>query len=935
MDPLEMLSAPFKLTYRYSPLVRELPDGLKRELRFIFNERVTVDLAERAVAARDRGALPAALVDQVMKRKPYAVVQAGNRGDLVEALRLAERHGLPVTPRGNGTSTNGASIPSEGGIAVSMTGFDRVLSVDAYAGTATAEAGVTFDKLREALAAHKLQPLVEPELSWASTVGGSVALGRYGIGSAMHGPISAQCSSVEVIRPDRSVAQVEGDDLDLVRGMQGCTGFLTRVTLQVGPQQAYAPLLIAFDDQAKAAGAFGALLSLDPYHVSVLTADFVSLRQEASEVKGLQEKPHVLVAFPADQLAAAKPRVEALLAERGGKLLPDAQAAKEWGQRGAWVSLHRLGPTVLTAECLVPVARLAEALHALSAAARTRVCVDAFAAGQGLAMVRVHILEDERRMEFPTSLGNLYAVIDAAKELGGTCAYPSLLLATETKRTLGEHRSARLAAYKQKHDLWEVMNPGKLTPARLRGMPMAHIAMFMRTQKPLLKAVRGLAPYKGAEGERSGDVGVALAIGRAHGGAVAEFGNELYTCSFCGLCNTAVPAAGPWETQKSRGQVMAARALLEGEARWTQRLHENVFAVPLTRAGDAVCPSKIPIQAARIALRTEAANALGPLPQHEGMAALVAKEGNPMGKPKAQRGAWLPADFTPASGAKVLYYAGSRAAYERPQVALAGLELMRKVGAVNTLGAAEPDSGHELLWTGQREAAAKQAKAAMTAILKTGCEVLVTPDAQDAATMREFWPAVAAEEGIAWNVQVQHAPAYLLPLAGKGLALTSQVAEKVHFTEPCCAADASSAKLLAKVPGLQLVQLPILACGAPGGMREAMPGVAEAASTRALDQALAAGVTTLVTSNPLCEAQLGEVAARASKAVQVVDVLQLVARAAGIALPGEAPPGPAAPAAAPKPAPPKLTPEELEARKKAALEKAAAMKAQKEAAAAP
>jgi glycolate oxidase iron-sulfur subunit len=321
---------------------------------------------------------------------------------------------------------------------------------------------------------------------------------------------------------------------------------------------------------------------------------------------------------------------------------------------------------------------------------------------------------------------------------------------------------------------------------------------------------------------------------------------------------------------------------------------------------------------------------LGPLAAHEAIIAKVTKDGNPLGKPKGERGAWLPQGFVPTPDAKVLYYAGCRAAYDRPAVALAGLELLRKVGPVNTLGATEPCCGHTLWFTGQREAAAKQAEAAMKALLKSGCEVVVTPDAACALTMKEFWPQVAKGRDIAWTAQVKHAPEHLLPLVGKGLVLGSQVAESVHFTEPCCAADASSPKLLQKVPGLQVASLPILPCGAPGAMREAYPEVADACALEAAEAAKAAGAKTLVTSNPLCEVELARAGGREGLVVE--DVLVLVARAAGITLPGQPAPGapaPAPPLEAAAAAKPKLTPEELEARKKAALEKAAAAKAAK------
>jgi FAD/FMN-containing dehydrogenase/Fe-S oxidoreductase len=936
MNPLEMLTSPFKLTYRYSPLVRDLPEGLRRELRFIFDDHVTFDPVERSVMARERGALPADIVGAVAKPRPYLVVVPRERGDLLEALRLAERHGLPVTPRGNGTSTNGAAVPAEGGIVVDMRPFNELGPVNAEEGTVECGPGVTFDQLKAHLAPHGLAPRVEPELPWASTVGGSVALGRFGVGSARWGSIGAQVVEATVLGPDRRTDVVKGDDLDLVRGLQGSTGFLLWLKLKVGHAAEPEPHLLQFDTREEAAAGFRAMMTAKPWHCALLTPDFISLRQEASGVKGLQEKFHVLAVVPkggdhADLVEAAK-------AKAGGKALDAKAAAKEWEQRSAAISLHRLGPTVVTAECLVPLDRLEEALRDLPDAARSRQCTDVLGAGPHHVLVRVHLLEDERRMEFPLSLGNLFAVVDAARALGGSAAYPSMLLAGESRAALGEGVMRRLTTFKQRRDPWEVMNPGKVWPARMRGMPMAKLSTFISTQKPILKALRGAVPYKGLEQERAGDLAVAATVGRGHAGDLALLAESLATCSNCGKCNTVAPDVGLWESLRPRGQVQAARALMDGSGRYTARLSENVARIPLHRAGDAVCPSRIPIRDGIIALRTEVHATLGAPAVLERMATNVAKEQNPWGKPKAQRAAWVPEGVQASPGAKVLYYAGSAASYERPQVARAGLAILAKLGPVNFLGAAEPDAGEALYLAGLKEQAAKQAEACMKALLKAGCEVVVTPDANVAWVAQTFWPQVAKDKDIAWTIQVQHAPAYLLPLAGKALALPSQVAEKVHLTEACCGEDAASAKLLAKVPGLQVQALGVLACGAPGGTREAHPDSAEKASLRALAIAQGQGATTLASSDPLCEAQLAAISEKAKKGIAVVDVLQLVARAMGLELPGEPAPGAPAPAPAAAAAPagagaaakPKLSPEELEARKKAALEKAAAMKAQKE-----
>src|SRR6266545_7298278 len=52
-----------------------------------------------------------------------------DRDQVVACLRVAERHGLPVVPRGSGTGLAGGSTPMAGALVVVTTQMDRVLEV--------------------------------------------------------------------------------------------------------------------------------------------------------------------------------------------------------------------------------------------------------------------------------------------------------------------------------------------------------------------------------------------------------------------------------------------------------------------------------------------------------------------------------------------------------------------------------------------------------------------------------------------------------------------------------------------------------------------------------------------------------------------------------------------------------------------------------------
>src|SRR5260370_7764847 len=61
---------------------------------------------------------------------PEAVVLPQSTEEVAAAVRIARRHGLPITARGSGTGLSGGAIPCEGGVAVATTRLTRTLDLD-------------------------------------------------------------------------------------------------------------------------------------------------------------------------------------------------------------------------------------------------------------------------------------------------------------------------------------------------------------------------------------------------------------------------------------------------------------------------------------------------------------------------------------------------------------------------------------------------------------------------------------------------------------------------------------------------------------------------------------------------------------------------------------------------------------------------------------
>ena len=164
------------------------------------------------------------------------MVRVTSPEEVSTAIRFATAHNLPLTARGGGHSTSGASS-STGGMVIDLTRM-RNVSVDTAARTVTYGGGCVFGDVDSALAAHGLATV--GGLYNKTGVGGLVLGGGHGFLTARHGLAIDNLLSVEMVLADGSVVEVsEGQKPDLfwaVRGAGAQFGIVTRFTSRAHPQ---------------------------------------------------------------------------------------------------------------------------------------------------------------------------------------------------------------------------------------------------------------------------------------------------------------------------------------------------------------------------------------------------------------------------------------------------------------------------------------------------------------------------------------------------------------------------------------------------------------------------------------------------------------------------------------------------------------------------
>src|SRR5688572_26831267 len=150
---------------------------LQRELEHAIDGEVRFDAVTRGLYSTDAS---------VYQIQPLGVVIPRSHEAVIRAVTIAATHGVPITPRGGGTSQAGQSIGA--GLVLDTSKYlNRVIEINPDQKWARVEPGVVLDDLNAMLRPHQLR--FAPDVSSASraTVGGMMANNSSGARSVLYG----------------------------------------------------------------------------------------------------------------------------------------------------------------------------------------------------------------------------------------------------------------------------------------------------------------------------------------------------------------------------------------------------------------------------------------------------------------------------------------------------------------------------------------------------------------------------------------------------------------------------------------------------------------------------------------------------------------------------------------------------------------------------
>jgi len=428
-----------------------------------------------------------------------AILAPASTDEVVQIVRLAAEHRVPLVPQGGNTGmAAGATPPADGSaILLSTRRLNRIRSISAENRLAIAEGGVVLATLHEAADEAGMRFPLTLGARGSCTVGGLTSTNAGGTQVLKFGTMRSLVAGVEAVLPDGSIhsglsglkKDNRGYSLDqLLIGAEGTLGVITAVALRLVP--AIASRTVAWAGVESPAAALDLLRFLEARTAAIEGFELVPQDSLELVLKHIpdtraplseEHRWHVLVeattADPATDIAAELERLLGLALQDGiiGDAVlaaNEAQAEAFWKLRDSISEAERAEGQTLAHDISVAVADMPQFLTD-AAAEVERAFPGVVASGFGhLGDGNIHFhvrAASHATPEWYESEGKKITrfVDDLVTAAGGSISAEhgiGQLKRDELARLAPASRIHALRAIKQALDPLGIMNPGKLVP---------------------------------------------------------------------------------------------------------------------------------------------------------------------------------------------------------------------------------------------------------------------------------------------------------------------------------------------------------------------------------------------------------------------------------------------------------------------------------------
>lgn len=312
---------------------------------------------------------------------PDIVVWPLNTDEVSQILKICNQANLPVIAFGAGTSLEGHTSATKGGVCLDMTRMNKILRQDPGDMIVDVQAGVTREELN-----HELRTLgvffpVDPGAN--ATLGGMAATRASGTTTVRYGSMRQNVLGMTVVLADgriirtgsRAAKSSSGYDLTaLFLGSEGTLGVITELTLRLhGQPEEVRAGICAFPDMASAVGAVQQVIQMGIPMARIEFVDDATARAfNGYAGTEMEECPHLLVEFHGSPTAVDEASLIFDEISKDFGATGYEHASKTEDRNALWKIRHhafyavqslRPGARALVTDICVPISQLAQAVE--------------------------------------------------------------------------------------------------------------------------------------------------------------------------------------------------------------------------------------------------------------------------------------------------------------------------------------------------------------------------------------------------------------------------------------------------------------------------------------------------------------------------------------------------------------------------------------------
>ncbi|MBI1729898.1 FAD-binding oxidoreductase [Candidatus Acetothermia bacterium] len=269
------------------------------QLKGLFSEeQISQNASDLAAHARDESAHE--------ESPPDVIVYVQSADDVSKLLKFCNKHGIPVTPWGAGTSLEANPVAIHGGVSLDLSKMNQIIDLRPEDLQVTVQPGIVLQELNKRLSKHGL--FFPPDPGAPCTIGGMVGNNAAGIQAVKYGPTKNYVIKLEVVLANGDIITCGSNAmrtssaynlLHLFVGSEGTLGVFTEITLKLaGIPPEVSAATASFPDLSKATSTVVELVQsgLSPAALEIM--DPVTVR-DINAFKGLKlpEVPTLFLEF--------------------------------------------------------------------------------------------------------------------------------------------------------------------------------------------------------------------------------------------------------------------------------------------------------------------------------------------------------------------------------------------------------------------------------------------------------------------------------------------------------------------------------------------------------------------------------------------------------------------------------------------------------------